>query len=226
MSQPYSDDFYRRQQAGSSRSAQRIVPLFLSLFPATSVVDIGCGVGGWLEVFAAHGVADHLGVDGDYVPLDMLRFAHDRFRQADLSKHLDLGRRFDAAVCLEVAEHLSPDAADGLVKTLTDAAPVVLFSAAIPRQGGIGHLNEQWPSFWAERFAARGYVALDPIRPEIRWDGTVEFWYRQNVVVFCRPERVPAGLRHATAYDLDRVDLELYLYLRAVLDEHRTPKGS
>lgn len=38
-----------------------------------------------------------------------------------------------------------------------------------------GHVNEQWQSFWAEKFAARGYVAVDAIRPEIWDDPSIPF---------------------------------------------------
>jgi len=35
----------------------------------------------------------------------------------------------------------------------------VLFSAAIPNQGGTGHINEQWQEYWAEKFYANGFGA-------------------------------------------------------------------
>lgn len=220
MSDVYSEAFFEAQQTGSAQSADVVVPLFLALFPVRSVVDVGCGVGGWLARFAAAGVEDHLGVDGAYVPRHLLRVDQSRFREADLTQSLTFGRRFEAAVCLEVAEHLPAAAGEVLVRTLTDAAPVILFSAAVPFQGGTDHLNEQWPSYWAERFAAQGFVAVDAIRPAIQWDRRVEFWYRQNTLVFCRPERVPPGLRPArNAYELDRVDMELYCYLKNTVDK-------
>jgi hypothetical protein len=34
---------------------------------------------------------------------------------------------------------------------------MVLFSAAIPAQGGTGHVNERWPGYSRALFAARGY---------------------------------------------------------------------
>jgi hypothetical protein len=33
---------------------------------------------------------------------------------------------------------------------------VVLFSAAIPFQGGVGHINEQWPDYWVKYFSKTG----------------------------------------------------------------------
>jgi SAM-dependent methyltransferase len=215
----YSEGFYALQQDGSARSAEVVIPLFLHQFPVDSVLDVGCGVGGWLAGFQRRGVTDLLGIDGAHVPRDRLQIDPARFREADLAEPLELERGFDAALCLEVAEHLPAEAGDRLVALLAAAAPVVLFSAAIPFQGGFGHLNEQWPSYWAQRFAARGFLAFDPIRPAIQRDQRVDFWYRQNIVVFCRPDRAPPGLRPASPYDLDRVDLELYCFLKSSFDK-------
>ena len=64
-------------------------------------------------------------------------------------------------------------------------APVVAFSAAIPFQGGAGHVNEQWPSYWASIFAANGFVAIDCIRQHVWDDPRVDWFYAQNLLMFC-----------------------------------------
>ena len=92
MDDVYSPKFYDVQMAGSTASAEAVVPHILSLFQVSSVVDVGCGVGGWLQVFDRHGVKDYLGVDGDYIPRDKLKVAAERFRAADLTALPDLGR--------------------------------------------------------------------------------------------------------------------------------------
>jgi hypothetical protein len=61
-----------------------------------------------------------------------------------------------------------------------------LFSAAIPGQGGDGHLNEQWPAYWIERFVARGLKCFDRIRPLIWQNSGISTWYRQNMLLFMR----------------------------------------
>lgn len=60
---------------------------------------------------------------------------------------MTFNRRFDLAMTIEVAEHLTPVRADSFVEDLTRLSDVVLFSAAIPAQGGINHVNEQWQSY-------------------------------------------------------------------------------
>jgi hypothetical protein len=115
----------------------------------------------------------------------------------DLTRPFRTDRRFDLVLSLEVAEHLPGDRADVFVETLTGLGPVVLFSAAIPHQGGTQHVNEQWPDYWRERFETRGYVVIDCIRRRVWQNENVSWWYAQNVLVYARSEYVAAhpGLR-------------------------------
>lgn len=155
-----------------------------------------------------------------WVDEKLLKIPADRFRRADLSCPLNLERRFDLAICLEVAEHLPPERADGFVAELAGAADFVLFSAAIPFQGGYGHVNEQWPSYWAERFAARGFAVRDWVRPRLWTDVSIPNWYRENLLLFVAERRLaelapapdgaadgpmPLDLVHPEAY-LSKVD--------------------
>jgi hypothetical protein len=62
----------------------------------------------------------------------------------------------------------------------------VLFSAAIPPQRGTHHVNCQWPDYWQALFERQGFIAFDSIRPALWDDDEVEFWYRQNTIVYVR----------------------------------------
>jgi SAM-dependent methyltransferase len=174
----------------SQRSAREVVPVLLTFIQPRSVVDIGCGTGAWLSVFYEQGVEDVCGVDGDWVDRDMLQIARERFLSSDLSKPLQIARTFDLAISLEVAEHIPPESAEIFVHSLTELSPVILFSAAIPFQGGTNHVNEQWPEYWAQLFQRRGYQVIDCIRPKI-WDNThVAWWYAQNMLLFIKNDRL------------------------------------
>lgn len=197
---PYDRSFYERQRDGSAASAQVVVPLVVDLIGVPgSVVDVGCGAGGWLAAFAAAGAADIAGFDGGAVPPDMLLIPADHFAKADLAAPLRLDRRFDLACSLEVAEHLPAERAAGFVADLTAAAPVVLFSAAIPGQGGVGHVNEQWPEYWANLFADRGYRPVDALRPQIWRHPRMQWWYAQNLLLFANDQALAAHPRLAEA---------------------------
>ena len=192
---PYSRQFYEQQQEGSFRSAMRVLPHVFELVSPRSVVDVGCGVGTWLAAARDLGVSDVFGVDGDYVDRSMLRIPAERFRSCDLTKPLRLDRTFDLALSLEVGEHLPESSAEGFVGSLTSLAPVVLFSAAIPKQSGTNHINEQWQGWWVDRFHQAGFVALDCIRRRIWEDLAVEWWYAQNCLLMVREGFLQASPR-------------------------------
>jgi len=185
----YSGQFYAAQVDGSASSARVVVPLVLSLLPVRSVIDIGCGVAPWAAEFLSNGVPEVRGIDGEYVDRSQLRIPPDRFSARDLTKPLQFDRTFDLAVCLEVAEHLPESRASGLVVDLTSLAPCVLFSAAVPGQGGTHHINEQYLPYWIDLFQRQGYEGIDPIRPRILGNNAVEWFYQQNTVMFVAPKR-------------------------------------
>ena len=184
----YSRRFYVHQRDQSRLSAQEIVPLVIDLIHPESVIDVGCGTGAWLSVFYDHAIEDIHGVDGPWVEMDMLMIPAEHFSAAELSKPLPVSRQFDLVVSLEVAEHIPQERAGAFVDSLVALGPVVLFSAAIPGQGGTHHVNEQWPHYWAAHFSDRGYVLIDCIRSEVWQNDRVEWWYAQNTFMFVRHE--------------------------------------
>lgn len=180
----YSGGFYDYIDAGSRASARTVARLLRGEVQIGSLLDVGAGHGAWAAEWMAAGVPDVLAVDGDYVARDRLAIPSDRFQPHDLSQPLDLGRRFDLVQSLEVAEHLPADKADGFVETLTHHGDVILFSAAVPHQGGEHHVNEQPLGYWRAKFAARGYHAYDWLRPRISADAEVMPWYRYNSLIY------------------------------------------
>lgn len=185
MASSYDSKFFDHHHEGSLRSARAIVPIVRELVPFSSVVDVGCGTGTWLSVFAESGTGDYLGVDGPWVDPAALAIPREKFRAVDLSSPPPLGRRFDLAVSVEVAEHLPAQRAGPFVGYLASLAPVVVFSAAIPGQGGTNHVNEQWPDYWADLFNAENYACIDALRHRVWSSGEVQWWYAQNIMIYC-----------------------------------------
>ncbi len=179
---PYDEKFYAGKDQGSYRSAGVVLPLVFSVVAPHSVVDVGCGTGAWLRAADELGAHDYLGYDGAHVR--RLSIPSERFVAVDLGRPLSAGRRFDLAICCEVAEHLPSASAATLIASLTSLSDVVLFSAAIPGQGGVHHVNEQWPAYWQALFRARNYSAYDFLRPRLWTDDRVEWWYRQNTILY------------------------------------------
>ncbi len=198
---PYNDDFFALHEKSSRESARRIIPLVLEYLRPASVVDVGCGIGTWLVEFRDAGITDFLGVDGDYVNRANLLIDPSRFIARDLAQPLALNRRFDLAVSAEVAEHLPAESASTFVGSLTRLAPVVLFSAAIPYQGGHNHLNEQWPEYWEQHFLNYGFVVVDSLRRRIRRIAEIMPWYRQNLLFFVQRDRLAEFPALAAAFE-------------------------
>ncbi len=165
---------------------REVVPIIMSIVKPKSVLDVGCGIGTWLKVFEEHGVTDYLGVDGNYVNRNLLKIPQSNFFPFDLTNELVLRKKFDLVISLEVAEHIPEKSADLFVKSLALHSDIILFSAAVPGQGGQNHLNEQWPKYWEKKFERHGFYFHDIVRPLIWENNKVDWWYRQNIFLLTK----------------------------------------
>lgn len=202
----YTNKFFEERQVRTWKAASRIVPKVLEVIQPGSVIDVGCGTGEFLAMLQEHGIDDILGIDGSYVHRNMLAISKENFIPFDLNRSFTLDRTYDLAVCLEVAEHLRPQSAGSFIASLTSLAPIILFSAAIPYQGGTHHLNEQWPEYWADLFKQHGFVPADALRRNIWHDREIPFCYRQNMLFFCTEEALAGNEKLAQAYKATNAD--------------------
>lgn len=173
----------RRTDASSENI---ILSLILEKFDIKSMVDFGCAVGTWCREGKNLGIAEVLGIDGEYVNQEALVIDQDEFIGTDLGDCIELPKRYDLAVSLEVAEHLPKDKSDIFIENLVRASDMILFSAAIPGQGGDFHVNEQFMSYWENKFKKFGYYLYDYLRPIIWNNENVSAVYRQNCVIFMK----------------------------------------
>lgn len=182
----YTPAYYEGIVEDSERSANIILGLLDQDYKFEKIVDVGCGLGAW-----GKGLDNYIGIDYK-VPASELLIPLDKYIEHDLTTPLYDPPKADLVLCMEVAEHLEEQYADLLIATLTDiSTKYILFSAAIPGQGGVNHFNEQWQSYWAMKFARQGFrpVSKD-IRDEFWDDDSVSLWYRQNVVLYQKQEIV------------------------------------
>jgi SAM-dependent methyltransferase len=205
--------FYKHDEAIHNFSAAReIMPYLIKMFSPRTMLDVGCGIGTWMVVAKELGIQEVLGIDGSYVDRDILKINSREFLEQDLRHEFNLGRKFDIALCLEVAEHLPASSAGGLIKSLSNHSDIIVFSAAIPDQGGQNHLNEQWPAYWANLFQKQGFECRDIFR-NIFWDNEkIEFWYRQNILLFTKNSslnfNLPNSLVHPVLFQAAISEIE------------------
>lgn len=207
----YSGKFYSLRNQETSYDAGQIFSILLKQINGIhSAIDVGCGVGTFLSVLEKHGVNDILGLDGEWVDKNMLVIPDNKFQTANLTTPPNINKKYDLAICLEVAEHLPAKNAEKFVEWLCGLSDVVLFSAAVPQQGGVNHVNEMWQSYWADLFLKNGFYSADLVRPQIWTDKKIAFWYKQNTLVYIRK-----GSRFFSnqecPFPLDVIHPELYL---------------
>lgn len=178
--------YIHTEEIHNTKSAYEVLPLVINWVKPASILDIGCGTGTWLNVAKELGVSKVLGLDTPFVNKELMLISNEEFVPTDLSKPFHINQKFDMAICLEVAEHLHEKTTTAFIKSVTNHTDVVLFSAAIPGQGGQNHINEQWPNYWANLFKAVGFDAHDILRNKIWDNANIHWWYRQNIVIYAK----------------------------------------
>ncbi|MBV1879122.1 MAG: class I SAM-dependent methyltransferase [Pseudomonadales bacterium] len=211
----YTEAFYKNRASRTRLSADKILQIVFAAITAKSVLDLGCATGIWLAACKRNGSTMVVGVDGRWVDRKLLEIAEAEFREHDLGLAAYApAKKYDLALCIEVAEHLSASMGDQLIASLTLASDRVLFSAAICEQGGTGHINEQPQHYWAGRFAQQGFVPVDLLRPLLWDDDTVNVIYKQNMLLYVKEAAVKAlgvsDLVVTSPMELDRVHPDLY----------------
>lgn len=215
----YDSEFYADMQILSATSAKEIIPLLINRYKPISVVDVGCGTGAFAQEFIQNGIEDVVGYEGEWMRGTETLLQKDKYIFIDFTNEIGESRIYDLCLCLEVAEHLNYSSARTLVSTLTTLSSRVVFSAAIPSQGGNHHVNEQWPGFWAQLFAEKGYI--------LEWDPRISIWnnsniascYRQNLLIFEKTANseiiMPLSLVHPEAWTQAMKYRKIPIWLKA-----------
>lgn len=154
--------------------------------PFSSVADVGCGGGNWLYAARSLGATRLAGFDLVPVPDEALAIERELITITDLTKRMENQARYDIAISTEVAEHVGSEHADTFIANLCGFSDIVLFSAALPYQGGIHHVNEQWIEYWNRKFRALDYVAFDIFREPFWNDARIPYFYRQNCLLYVK----------------------------------------
>lgn len=188
----YDEQFFKNTIEFEAASANSAASIIYDEFKPASVIDVGCGVGLYLAELKKLGV-EIRGIEGSEYAL-LQSFVPEETEIFDLSEPFDINRKFDLCLCLEVAEHLPECRADVLVDSLAKLADILVFTAAVPGQGpeSIGHINEQWPEYWHEKFAARNFSYNKEVTEKLRQqmiEQKVVWWITNNLMIFNKNEK-------------------------------------
>ncbi len=179
----YQSSYFQRRKGISSISAEITLRKLSKFVRFSSVVDFGCGTGTWLAACQNMGATKILGFD-HYAKESELLIERKYFHKQSLAENINLEEKYDLAISLEAAEHVEQIFSDTIIENLTNASDVILFSAAIPNQGGTNHVNEQPPQYWSQKFADYGFTQFDVLRPLIWDEDDVAWWYKQNTFLY------------------------------------------
>jgi len=159
--------------------ADRLAQFIKYVIRPNRVIDIGCGPGHFVESMLDIGI-DAVGIDID----ERIGDKPYLFRQDILSTKLTA----DVCICLEVVEHIHEDHADDIIYKISNMfTDTLIFTAAQPGQGGVGHINCQYPEYWNEKFIRNGCVRNIMMEDILRYyckQGRYMGWFYNNLLVF------------------------------------------
>jgi len=149
----------------------------------SSVLDIGCGPGMYVDILNSHGYATY-GIDVTPIVDDKPLLY--RMSMFDLTPEWTA----DLVICMEVAEHIDPQLGPDVARTVAGAvAPggYLLWTAAKPGQGGVGHINCRPKEYWRKLLVSNG-LTYDPNATDalVRYcrDGAHMGWFLNNAMIF------------------------------------------
>jgi SAM-dependent methyltransferase len=186
----YDAPYFTALDRHARRSAPAMAESIVGDFSPARVLDVGCGTGVLLAELRARGVLVD-GLEYSQAAVDYCERRGLTVRRVNLEQTvpLDMGGGYDLVVSMEVAEHLPANVADRFVSLLCRSERVVVFTAAVPGQGGRDHVNEQPHAYWIAKFAQHGF--RHDVERSARWRAQwtargVTWYYTQNVMIFVK----------------------------------------
>lgn len=178
----YSKDYYSIHDENSYKSATVILNQLSNYISPSSIIDWGCGSGTWCKAAIEIWNVSIIGIDQHDFDGYQMYISQSNYRKEDIRKEIWVNK-VELAICVEVIEHIDEYYEDAVIDNICSCSDTILFSGALPFQGGTGHINEKPYSYWVKKFRERGYNLDDRIRRDI-WDNSdVEIWYRNNIML-------------------------------------------
>jgi len=186
----YDDKFFdnKKQESILKTTPKIVAQVIKNLYNPKTVVDIGCGTGIYIKELNNLSVSV-FGIDGSSAAKKNFRLPESLFLLQNITRDFNLHKKYDMALCFEVAEHIQKESSNILVQNITKLSNVILFTASPKGQGGIGHINEQDKTFWIYLFKKSGFMFNDAATKKLKkifYKNNTIFWIHKNIMVFER----------------------------------------
>jgi glycosyltransferase involved in cell wall biosynthesis len=172
---------YAEIEIEESPFAARLAQWISEELSPDKVLDLGCGPGMHVKAMRKLGIN---AIGYDINP----RIKYSEFVQQ--KSVFDVKEKAELAICLEVAEHLPEEEAANFAKAVANCIKkegVLIWSAAHPGQGGIGHINCQPKEYWQKLLEEIGLVRDEELELKMLdyiSSGYHMLWFVQNAMVF------------------------------------------
>lgn len=173
---------YERNQ-GWEEFFGKIATQIIKKLDVKTAIDVGCAFGFLVEALRDRGV-DAEGIDISEYALSCVR--------EDIKPYCRLhsitesvGKKYDLATCIEVAEHIPSENISESIANLCACSDTVLFSSTPFDYEEETHISVHNPEFWAEQFAYNGFYH------DVRFDAT---FVTVQAMLFRRGDRTKADL--------------------------------
>jgi len=141
----------------------------ISRLNISSMLDIGCGPGGMVELANSRGI-NATGIDGDYT---LERYDDSKFIIHDFSTGpVPKLNKYDLAWSVEFVEHVYEDYIPNYMPAFQKCKYVIM-TYAPPGTGGHHHVNERPKDYWINRFTYAGFVHIPELSLEMRRSTTM-----------------------------------------------------
>lgn len=182
----YNRDFHKSIENDEYPQAVRVGEYISTFLKPSSFLDFGCSTGLYLrEVQIKMPDIHAVGFEFSKEAVDSALCNY--VLQADLTNPVEIERIPNTlGLCLEVLEHIEDKYWRQVLENMTRSCDKIIFSAAVPGQGGTGHINCRPKIDWIKRFHELGWVVdLDASRHLINYmqQGYHMGWFSNNAMV-------------------------------------------
>jgi len=191
----YSNEFYTYVSNGAVSTAKHVFDIYHNIFNCQSVKDVGCGDGTWLtELNNFFPESNKIGYDLPNAIKIAKKENNINFKSVDFENPTIELENTELTICLEVAEHISKINAEKLINKICETSKFIIFSAAIPGQGGFNHINENPLKYWIKLFEKNNFYCFDIFRFELSKDKNIPFYYRNNIFLYTKKQDISSEI--------------------------------